>query len=143
MMSKKKILIGIVALGAVFLLFRACGSSPQAQSRDLVSDFVTNLKDHKPIKAIRKLDPSLRENLEAQVKLPLALVELKPYEALGATLEGQLSFVKSWKIKNVSKISDSEVKVVLETKDNERIERDITFTVSKEDDSWKISAISF
>ncbi|HEK25331.1 MAG TPA: DUF4878 domain-containing protein, partial [Hydrogenobaculum sp.] len=55
----------------------------------------------------------------------------------------QMSFVKSWKIKNVSKISDSEVKVVLETKDNEHMERDITFTVSKEDDSWKITSISF
>jgi len=142
-MSKKKIVIGIVALGAVFLLFRACGSSPQGISRDLVSDFVTNLKHHHPMKAIRKLDPSLRESLENQIKLPLALVEMKPYEALGASLEGQMSFVKSFKIKNVSKISDSEVKVVLETKDNEHMERDITFTVSKEDGSWKITSISF
>ncbi len=142
-MSKKKIVIGLVALGAIFLLFRACGSSPQGISRDLVSNFVKSLKDHHPMKAIRKLDPSLRENLEAKLNMPLALVEMKPYEALGASLEGQMSFVKSWKIKNVSKISDSEVKVILETKDNERMERDITFTVSKEDSSWKISNISF
>lgn len=142
-MSKKKILIGLGAIAVVILLFKACGSSPQGISKDVVSNFVSELKDHHPMKAIRKLDPSLRENLESQLKLPLALVEMKPYEALAASLEGQMSFVKSWKIKNVSKISDSEVKVVLETKDDERMERDITFTVSKEDDTWKITNISF
>ncbi len=142
-MSKKKILIGLGVIAAVVFLFKACGSSPQGISRDMVSDFVSSLKDHRPMRAIRELDPSLRESLEAKLQIPLALVEMKPYEALGASLEGQMSFVKSWKIKNVSKISDSEVKVVLETKDNERMERDITFTVSKEGDSWNITNIGF
>ncbi len=138
----KKVALAVGAVLLAFFVFRACGENPEKSARNLVKDFIEEIRDGEGKEAVKLLYPPFRDALVQDVKLPLQLTEMKPSEVLACLLSSMGENIKKVKVLDASKIDDKHAEVMVKVIDKGGVEKIFTFIVIKDEKKWKIASIS-
>ena len=138
----KRVGIVIAVVLAVFFLFRACGNSPEESARDIVKEFIENIRDEEGAEAVKLLYPPFRDALVQDVKLPIQLTEMKPSQILACALSSMGENIKKVRVLDSTKIDEKHVEVLVKVIDRDGVEKIFTFIVIKDEKTWKIASIS-
>lgn len=131
-----------VSLGVLFLLgVKSCGE-PYGDAKDVVEDFMEEIREQEGTEAIRFLHPSYRDNLAKNVQLPIQFTETTPSEVLACLLSTMGANIEEVDVKEGRMIGDRTALIKVRVEDKNGIDKLFSFVLIKEDDEWKIADIT-
>ncbi len=133
---------GYLLLILITLIFiKSCADS-SGDAREVVEEFLEEVREGEGMEAIKYLHPSYRDSLAKDLKLPIQFAEIKSTELLACALSTIGGGVKEVEVKDTEMVGDKTALVKVRIEEKEEIERILTFVVMKDANKWYIVDIA-
>ncbi len=136
----KKVILGALAV-AFILGVKSCGE-PYDSAKDIVEEFMEEIREGEGKDAIKYLHPSYRDNLAKDLKIPVQFTEMKPTQLLSCVLSVMGENIEDVEIREGKMVGENTALIKVEVEDKEEIKKIFTFVVIKEGGDWYIADIT-
>ncbi len=139
MTGRVKLGIGLAAV-VIFLGIKACGE-PYEGAKDVVEEFMEEIREMEGRDALKYLHPTYRDSLAKDLKIPVQFTEMRPSELLACALSTMGEGIEDVEIQEGKMIGENTALVKVKVEDKNEIVKIFNFVLVKEGGKWLIADI--